>query len=224
MQFNETLHKVGHGHDSPPPGFLLELVNFGRRMLDSAGAVELTVINHHPEDALSKLFPIVGPWQGTKGDFVWCAHRLAAILEGLRVHAGFEADWRWTCGVDTTNASSMKYPSREETGVFQVSYDSLGLDKDGKLLALCRRKFGEDFHADEPRTGGPCIRKFIAGMKEDKQVALEYAANLYRLTTRWAGPWNRGEVQKAIWPPSCAELLTLITAKPEIGIAVEPKG
>jgi hypothetical protein len=35
-------------------------------------------------------------------------HRRAAMLEVMRVHAGFESSWNWKQGVDTTNRTSMR--------------------------------------------------------------------------------------------------------------------
>src|SRR5258705_12874321 len=97
---------------TPPNAFLTELVDWGRT--EDSGRFEA---NDNPGDIYNLLKPILGPWENL-------LHRRAAMLEVMRVHAGFESSWNWNEGVDITNQSSMKNPNGEETGIFQVSFDS----------------------------------------------------------------------------------------------------
>jgi hypothetical protein len=60
------------------------------------------------------------------------------MCEVLRVQAGFESDWRWDAGVDSENARSMAHMESEETGAFQVSFDSIGNGK-AELLNFAKQ-------------------------------------------------------------------------------------
>src|SRR6185312_6343630 len=96
----------------PPDSFLTELVEWGR-----AAPEEIFAPNPNPADIYAYMRPILGPWENL-------LHRRAAMLEVMRVHAGFESSWNWNEGVDVTNKTSMSHIEGQETGIFQVSFDS----------------------------------------------------------------------------------------------------
>jgi hypothetical protein len=102
-------------------------------------------------------------------------HRRAALCEVMRVHAGMESSWRWDCGVDVTNAHSVANIRGQETGIFQVSFDSLDLGC-GAMVPFAKAH------------GIDRVEEFIPAMKRDHQLALEYYARLVRVSVRWAGP------------------------------------
>lgn len=96
----------------------------------------------------------------------------------MRVHAGFESSWNWTEGVDRTNRTSQSSKTGEETGVFQVSFDSTYLN--GSAM----KAFAIAHNIETPQ-------EFIPAMKRDKNLALEYYARLVRASIKWAGPLLR---------------------------------
>ena len=115
------------GRGRPPIAFLDELIDNAKMW-----SPEISAPNNDPEDVFNRLRPILGPWQSP-------VHRLAALCECLRCLAGFESSWKWHEGVDRTNATSMRNIMGEETGIFQVSFDSLLLDN--------AKETGDDLHA-----------------------------------------------------------------------------
>jgi hypothetical protein len=123
-------------------------------------------------DIYGLIEPVLGPWDGT------IIQRRAAMLEAMRVHAGFESSWNWDEGLDTTNPHSVENITQEEAGVFQVSYDSLYLDPSGGLF-VC-------FNSYVPLPTSAI--GFISAMKSNHPLAVEYYARLVRISIRWAGP------------------------------------
>jgi hypothetical protein len=63
----------------------------------------------------------------------------------------------------------------QETGIFQVSFDSLDLGR-GAMMPFAKAH------------GIDRVEEFIPAMKRDHQLALEYYARLVRVSVRWAGP------------------------------------
>src|SRR5205807_21977 len=98
----------------PPDSFLTELVAFG-----ISAPAEIFQANTNPVDIYADIKPKLGPW-------VNLLHRRAALLETMRVVAGFESGWNWLEGKDVTNPSKDK--DGEATGIFQVSFDSTRLE------------------------------------------------------------------------------------------------
>lgn len=162
-----------------PVAFLAELVRWAQEA-DS----EIFAPNDNPHDIYTSIKRVLGTQDVATGKYSWDGplHRIAAMCEVMRVHAGLESSWQWNASVDTTNASSQAHKEREETGIFQVSYDSLNLDKDGSLDACI---FAHSV-ARRPQS-------FIDAMKANHSLALEYYARLVRLNVAWAGPIVRGE-------------------------------
>lgn len=170
---------------APPESFLGELLNWGRSADPSIFAP-----NAEPNDIYGWIKPVLGPWESP-------IHRRAVMLEVMRVHAGFESSWRWNCGVDTTNATSMRNIEGQETGIFQVSFDSTRLGKSAMFM------FAETNGAGTPQA-------FINKMKADHKFALEYYARLMRVSVRWAGPVLRHEVDKYLSREAVAQFMILL--------------
>ena len=91
----------------PPVSFLDELVDWG------AAAPDEIFTRNDNDDVYSSVKAELGPW-------VDLVHRKAAMLEVLRVLAGFESSWDWNAGRDVTNPSSNQ-PCTEEAGILQCS-------------------------------------------------------------------------------------------------------
>ncbi len=159
-----------------PDSFLEIGVNWAKTAPDEIFAMRPAPEGGTDPDVYAHLAPILGPF----GDIT---HRKAAMLELMRVHAGFEASWNWKEGVDTTNQTSLHNLTGQETGVFQVSFDSTFLH--GNYMQPFAAAHGIETPA-----------KFIPAMKADHNLCLEYYARLVRVNTRWAGPILRGEIDR----------------------------
>lgn len=168
MNFNATKARV-KTQGCPPNSFLEELVNWAR-----SAPEEIFLPNLEHDDIYNHVLPQLGPWTSF-------AHRRAAMLEVMRAHAGFESSWNWLEGVDTTNKTSMANKTGQETGIFQVSFDSEFLNHSAM------RSFALRFNISG-------VDDFIIRMKYDHVLALEYYARLIRFNTKWAGPITRGEI------------------------------
>lgn len=153
----------------PPDSFLETLIDWGQKAPE-----EIFAINANPADIYTLISPTLGPWTSL-------LHRRAALLEVMRVHAGFESSWHWAEGVDHTNATSMAHVEGQETGIFQVSFDSTYLGH-GAM-----KPFAKEHNIDTPL-------KFIVNMKSCHALALEYYARLVRVSIQWAGPLKRHEI------------------------------
>ncbi|MFZ2278418.1 MAG: hypothetical protein WAW39_11485 [Prosthecobacter sp.] len=194
MKYKELLRNV-RGRGKPPVGFLDELVAW----LKSAPE-EIFAPNKDPEDVFNRLAPLLGPWKSP-------LHRRAAMGELLRCLAGFESSWKWNCGVDTTNKRSMKLITGQETGIFQVSYDSLGLDLAGPDVV-------DDLHQCAKRYcyGGLKVQNFIDLMKTNHVFAFEYCARLLRNSFFWDGPIKRKEIDSSLSKEAVAEFELFLSA------------
>lgn len=186
MTFLATKAKV-YTRGVPPDSFLTELVEWGI----SADA-EIFAPNGNPHDIYSDIVPLLGPWHNL-------LHRRAAMLEVMRVHAGFESSWNWNEGVDYTNQTSLHNVGGQETGIFQVSYDSTFIaNGEMKPFAVAH--------------GIGTVGSFIPQMKSDHKLALEYYARLVRINIKWAGPLLRHEVDPWLSRDAVAEFQALLTA------------
>lgn len=169
----------------PPDIFLDELVTWGRTAAD-----EIFAPNANIGDIYSSVKSVLGPW-------IDLAHRRAVLLEVMRVHAGFESSWNWNEGVDKTNKTSMANVTGQETGLFQVSFDSTYLGNGAmKPFALAH--------------GIETVDKFIPKMKSDHNLALEYYARLVRINIKWAGPLVRHEIDAWLSRASVKEFQLLL--------------
>src|SRR5690349_16204980 len=125
MAYHATKQRV-HNRGVPPDSFLDELVAWGRTAADDI------FLPHSQRDVYSKVVGVLGPWQDLR-------HRRAAMLEVMRVLAGFESSWNWNEGVDTSNPKSIT-PNTIEAGAWQVSADSMSFGPE--LKNLVRSKVG----------------------------------------------------------------------------------
>src|SRR6266702_7591718 len=110
--FPSAIKVMVKNRGAAPDSFLTELIDWG-----GSASGDIFAPNPNTADIYSLVYPILGPWKNL-------LHRRAAMLEVMRVHAGFESSWHWNEGVDSTNATSMHNKNGEETGIFQVSFDS----------------------------------------------------------------------------------------------------
>lgn len=185
MIFTETRRKVSN-RGSPPNSFLEQLVEWGREAPD-----DIFAPNSNPADIYSSIEPILGPW-------INLLHRRAAMLEVMRVHAGFESSWNWNEGVDITNRTSMHDINGQETGIFQVSFDSTFIANNAmKPFAIAN--------------GIGTVGSFIPAMKADHKLAMSYYSRLIRVNIKWAGPLARHEIDPWISIYAVDEFQTLLS-------------
>ncbi len=191
MKFQATLHPV-KGRGAPPEPFLTELVTWAKDAPD-----EIFAPNDDEQDVFNRLAPLLGPWESP-------LHRRAAMCELLRCLAGFESSWHWREGVDTTNKTSMANVEGQETGIFQVSFDSLNLDDvkgTSPDLHDCVRNYCD---------GMIDVHTFIDRMKSNHTFALEYGARLLRNNFFWDGPIKRHEIDSSLHRPAVEEFKSLL--------------
>lgn len=186
MSFDATKAHVAN-RGVPPDSFLTQLVEWGR-----SAPEEIFAPNESPRDIYATVKGILGPWQPSP-------HRRAVMLEVMRVHAGFESSWNWNEGVDTTNHNSVAHIEGQETGAWQVSFDSTGLGNNAMLNNF----------AKERGIGTP--QQFIGLMKRDHNLAMEYYARLIRVSVAWAGPIKRHEIDPWLQWDAVKEFQTLLT-------------
>lgn len=148
---------------------------------------EVFLVNYR-RDIYTALLDALGPYTSL-------LHRRAVMAEGLRVLAGYESTWRWDCGRDTT--AGPETPEEEETGAFQVSYNSTDFDPS---LGACVARF----------CGADRVDLFIPQMKAQPVFAVEYASRFLRFTTRANGPLNRGWVQASVSRDAVNEFQTAL--------------
>jgi len=188
MAYVATKQRV-HNRGVPPDSFLDELVAWGTTAPDEIFAPNAAT------DVYSNVVGVLGPWQGIP-------HRRAAMLEILRVLAGFESSWNWNEGVDTNNASSVT-PDTIEAGAWQVSANSMGFGQELKDLVM-------------DRVGSLDGNDFQRAMKSDHALAIEYAARLLRRTVNHHGPVKRHEIDAWLRTDAVAEFQALVApADPE---------
>lgn len=186
----------------PSEPFLNELITWGKR-------ADLSIFDKNDVDIeiFTLIRPKLGPWRVTPEEPIpFIYHRRAALLEAMRVHAGYESSWNWKEGVDITNRTSMKNIEGQETGIFQVSYDSTRLG-DGAMISYLKRNL-------ITAVGHPQI--FIDIMKSDHFFALDYYAHLVRLNIKWAGPLLHGHIIKDLNPDAVEEFKKLLDTDTKI--------
>ena len=157
-------HPVSAQHPNAPIPFLDDLIDAIDPLPDDVFA----------ENAVHDIYAVM---KGSLGPYTGLLHRKAVMCEVLRVQAAFESDWNWHEGVDINNLHSKTHLSGEETGAFQVSFDSTALGHSTLL------PFAGAHQIDTPE-------KFIPAMKNDHRLAVEYCARLLRINTSWCGTIN----------------------------------
>lgn len=169
---------------SPPDAFLLRLCAWG---YDAPSDI---FIKNNLLDIYSSVASVLGPWEDD-------IHRRCVMLEVLRVLAGAESSWKWTDGRDNTN-DNVDTSLNEETGIFQVSADSMGFGPE--LRALVKTRLGSD-----------SARTFIRGMKFDYWLAMEYCARLLRRTVNHNGPVKFKEIHPFLSRDAVAEFREILS-------------
>jgi len=157
-------YPVSAEHPIPPSSFLDQLIDAINPLPDSIFA------RNDRHDIYSVMLGALGPYTDL-------LHRKAVMCEVLRVTAAFESDWNWNAAVDINNPNSVLHKEGEETGAFQVSWDSTRFDQ--SLLDCLDRL-----------AGGHDVDTFIASMKSNHALAVEYCARLLRFNTTWCGTIN----------------------------------
>lgn len=185
MNFSATRERVLN-RGIPPVEFLTELVEWGR-----SAPEEIFAPNPNPADIYAIIRPELGPW-------TLPIERRAAMLEAMRVHAGFESGWNFDEGVDVTNKTSVANKTGQESGAWQVSFDSEVLGHEALKPFAEAHGIGQ---ADD----------FISRMKSDHRLAMEYYARLVRVNIRWAGPLVRREINEWLRRGAMAEFQSLLS-------------
>jgi hypothetical protein len=189
MAYTATIKPV-HGRGVPPTDFLDQLVAWGKN------APEEIFIPGHGFDIYSSVSAELGPWEGP-------GHRRAAMLEVMRVLAGFESSWKWNCGKDTSKIKAAT-AANSEAGAWQVSADSIGKGADLKSLVI-------------RMAGSVDPSAFQRTMKQNHPFAMEYIARLLRHTVNHNGPVKRREIHSSLRKDAVREFLDLMyTASPSL--------
>jgi hypothetical protein len=183
MDFTATKQHV-FNRGVPPDDFLDQLVTWGKDAPD-----EIFEEKDLPDDVYSSISDTLGPFESP-------VHRRAVMLEIMRVLAGFESSWKWTEGVDTTNATSVT-STTIEAGAWQVSANSMNFGQELKDLV-------------QIRVGTRDGNAFQKAMKADHPLAMEYIARLLRRTTRHNGPVHRHEIDEWLRKDAVAEFQALL--------------
>jgi hypothetical protein len=179
----EALKQHVSNRGVPPDSFLNELIA-------SAKTIPIEVFEPNKNlDIFSYVLNTLGPWASVY-------HRRAVAFEVARVHAGLESAWNFGEGVDRTNKTSMANKTGQETGIFQVSYDS-------EMLGHAAMKPFAVAHGIEN------VDDFITKMKSDHKLALEYYFRLIRVNVQWAGPIIRHEINPWLRRDAVAEFQRL---------------
>jgi hypothetical protein len=133
------------------------------------------------------------PWQGI-------LHRRAAMLEVMRVLAGFESSWRRTDGLDLDKLNHGIVPTaaNAEAGAWQVSADSMGNAQELK-----------DFIQSKVGSHDPLV--FQRAMKRNHTLAMEYTVRLLRVTVRHNGPVKRREINTWLRRDAVEEFLNWLS-------------
>lgn len=182
MAYHAAKQRV-HNRGVPPDSFLDELVAWGRT------APEDIFLPNSQKDVYSNVVGVLGPWQNLR-------HRRAAMLEVMRVLAGFESSWKWNEGVDVTNPTSTT-PNTMEAGAWQVSANSMGFGQELKQLVLSE-------------VGSLNGNDFQRGMKQNHPLAMEYIARLLRRTVNHNGPVKRHEIDPWLRKDAVTEFQALL--------------
>lgn len=169
MTFSATKAKV-FNRGVAPDSFLTELVEWGKIAFEYIFAVNANA------DIYGKIRAELGPWTGI-------LHRRAAMLEVMRVLAGFESSWDWTEGVDTSRLGN-DTPENSEAGAWQVSYDA--------------RKISSELQVLLTKNGISNGIKFQQAMKFNHPLAMEFVARLMRHSTKANGPLYKDSERLAI--------------------------
>jgi hypothetical protein len=182
MAYKATKQRV-HNRGVPPDGFLDQLVAWGKTAPDDI------FLRNGAKDIYSSVFHSLGPWRDLR-------HRRCAMLEVMRVLAGFESSWNWNEGRDTSNPTSVT-PDTIEAGAWQVSANSMGFGPELKALV-------------QVRVGSLNGNDFQRAMKQNHPLAMEYIARLLRRTVNHNGPVKRHEIDQWLHKDAVSEFHALL--------------
>jgi len=166
-----------------PQAFLDELVAWCKR-----APVEVFAQNSR-FDIYSAVREDLGPWKGL-------LHRRAVMCEVLRVLGGFESSWNWLEGHDIKNPKENSVLTKS-AGIFQVSADSMGLDRS-------LRAFAYGYLATDPA-------EFRSVMMTNHEFAFGYTARLLRITTGHHGPVRDGFINPWLRRASVEQFISLLS-------------
>jgi len=186
MAYTATKQRV-YTRGVPPDSFLDQLVAWGKTASDD---IFVPNIIH---DIYTNIASVLGPWQGP-------GHRRAAMLEVMRVLAGFESTWNWNEGGDANNPASVT-PETTEAGAWQVSANSMGFGQELRDLVLTK-------------VGSLDGNDFQQAMKQNHLLAMEYIARLLRRTVNHNGPVKRKEINPWLRNDAVGEFLDLLHPAP----------
>jgi len=167
-----------------PDAFLDELIAWG------ANAPEEIFVPNDAHDIYASVRPALGPWRDN-------LHRRAAMIEVMRVLAGFESSWDWNEGRDVTNSTSTT-STTIEAGAWQVSANSMNFGPELRTLVI-------------DRVGSAAGDAFQAAMKSDHPLAMEYVARLLRHTVNHHGPVKRHEIDPWLSKQAVEEIIGRLT-------------
>lgn len=189
MTFNATRTKV-HNRGLPPIEFLTRLVEW----VKSAPSDIFTPRANQPgeTDIYTSVKPVIGP----TGPWTNMLNRRSAMIEVLRVLAGFESSWKPNTGADSANPAE-RDDETFSAGLWQISYNSRG--------------FGADLREMLIKNGVTNGKLFQAKMKEDFNFAAEYTARLLRHTIRHNGPVKNGYIHTWLSRAAVAEFEQFIS-------------
>jgi hypothetical protein len=151
-------------------------------------------------DIYSVLSPKLGPFEPTD-----ILKRRAAMCEACRVTAAYESDYNTQEGADTT--AGPETLSEEETGAWQVSENSIYLDKTGNL----KTRVIQVCNLPQNVSNSALEMAFISVMKSNPNFAIEYVMRLFRVNTKWSGPTDRNWTYVAATPEAVAEWQQFLT-------------
>lgn len=211
MNFSATKAPVSN-RGIPPDEFLAEMVNWAKTAPD-----EIFVVNSNPADIFSYIAPQLADPHYLAGDrvvYTWpdLMHRKAAMLEALRVLAGFESSWNWQEGVDTTNPTS-DTPETMEAGAWQVSANSRVFGGDLQSLYLVITMPDTSVFQPDKNAGSSQQSKDILfqwTIKNNHKAAMEWISRLLRHTVKANGPALRREINPWLSRDAQAEFVTLL--------------
>jgi hypothetical protein len=166
----------------PPNDFLDQLVAWGKH------APEDIFARNPFSDIYSSVFNVLGPWENIQ-------HRRAAMLEVMRVLAGFESSWNWKEGRDPNNPDPS--PEAAEAGAWQVSANAMSFGQELRDLVLAN-------------VGTLDPIAFQKSMKQNHPLAMEFVARLLRRTTTHHGPVVRHEIDPWLRRDAVAEFQSML--------------
>lgn len=165
MKFPIASRKEVLNRGTAPESFLTTMVEVFRTLRGHE-----MFLPDNENDVFGKAASVLGPYTSIE-------HRMAVMLECMRVLALFESSCDWTEGVDTSRLGP-DTPENAEAGAWQVSYDSRRLHPSLNKMLM-----------DKGIVNGI---QFQQVMKFEKEFAVKYAALLMSHNGMHNGPLYKG--------------------------------